>query len=179
MAPFRIKNFVLASKFLENLWTSGVGDTFDSSIPMTELAATQKRRYVSTGFHTPEDGNFVRTETRSTSPRTQAVSPTNDCRFRRSHNNVRSYELQRRLPQQDPSNSPVIFVRPKPQRLVESACSLPERNNSYRLVTARVLWVGAVRLQPFNGTWFGTCVILSCGPSFSGARMSIINVPIW
>jgi len=28
-------------------------------------------------------------------------------------------------------------------------------------VTARVLWFGAVRLQPFNGTWFGTCVILS------------------
>jgi len=29
MAHFRIKNFVLASNFLENLWTSGIGDTFD------------------------------------------------------------------------------------------------------------------------------------------------------
>jgi hypothetical protein len=38
--PYDIQNFVLASKCLANLWTSGIRDTFDSSMLMIELAST-------------------------------------------------------------------------------------------------------------------------------------------
>jgi len=81
----------------------------------------------------PPHPNKVPRYATGTNPRTQAVPPTNECSFRRSHHNVTRYKLHRNPPYQHTNNSAAIFLRPKPRRLVQSACSLADRHCSYRL----------------------------------------------
>jgi hypothetical protein len=165
---------------LENLWTSGIGDTFHLSVLMTELAATlklgtflpdftPKKKVIS--FEQCDATHTLITKLFLHQLTAESIGPTaKSNKLRTNCRTPTSTTLE-----QFSSN----FSAPEAKTFGKVCFQFSRPILFLPTVTARVLWVGAVRLQPFNGTWFGTCVILFCGPSFSGGRVSIINVPIW